>query len=321
MKKWAIRAAAVLLGVPAALAIAAASYEWLAFHDDRLETHRFQHDGRDRAYQLFLPTANGGAAGKPLVIALHRFAETGKRMSRLTGFTDLAEETGFIVAYPKGIGRRWNTRMFGPDDVDDIGYIKALVAHLVDTYELDRERVYLTGASNGGFMTYLLARELPGTFAAVAPVMATMPESIADAANELSAVPIMIVHGTEDPIVPYDGWEVEAGPNGARPVLPIPDTARFWARLNGASDTPSSIELADTVTDDGTRVIRDEFAGEKPVVELRIVGGGHTWPGGRRLWPEFIVGRISRDINATEMIWEFFERFPAPGDATDVRSE
>jgi polyhydroxybutyrate depolymerase len=316
LKKLAIRGGAVLLGLILVLLVTAALYEWLTFRDDRLASHRFEHDGRQRAYHLYLPAANGGAEGKPLVVALHRFAETGKRMSKLTGFTDLAEEAGFAVVYPEGVGRRWNTRMFGPDTIDDVGYIDALTKHLVDAYSLDANRVYLTGASNGGFMTYLLAAELPGAFAAVAPVMATMPESVADIANELCAVPIMIVHGTKDPVVPYDGWEVEAGPNGARPVLPIPDTARFWAKLNRAAEIPGTVDLADTVTDDGTRVTRDEYAGENPVVELRILGGGHTWPGGEQLWPRFIVGRISRDVNATEMIWEFFQRFPAT--ATDV---
>lgn len=320
MKKLVVHGSAVVLGLVLGLAITVLVYEWRTFRDDRLVKHAFKHDGRERVYHLYLPT-NGGVEGKPLVVALHRFAETGKRMSKLTGFTDLAEEAGFVVVYPEGIGRRWNTRMFGSNDVDDVGYVNALVTHLIAEHHLDAERVYLTGASNGGFMTYLLAVELEGTFAAIAPVMATMPKAIADTANEMSAVPIMIVHGTEDPVVPYGGWEIEAGPNGTRQVLPIPDTAKFWARLNGAESVPHTIELADTVTDDRTRVIRNEYSGEKPVVELRIAGGGHTWPGGRHLWPEFIVGRISNDVNATEMIWEFFQRFPVMEQDVVVESE
>lgn len=311
MKKLVVRGGAALLVLIAGLLTAGFVYEWRAFQDDRLVRHTFEHDGRERTYHLYLPEANDGYENKPLVVALHRFAETGKRMSKLTGFTDLAEETGFAVVYPEGIGRRWNTRTFGPDSVDDVGYLKALVGHLLAEYNFDAERVYLTGASNGGFMTYLLAVELTGVFAAVAPVMATMPKAVADQANETDAVPIMVIHGTEDSIVPYDGRDAETEPQGGRPVLDIPETVRFWARLNGAADTPKTVELADTVTDDGTRVVRDEYAGDTPAIELRIVGGGHTWPGGERLWPEFIVGRISRDVNATEMIWEFFQRFPA----------
>lgn len=257
-------------------------------------------DGRAVTYRLFVPAASS-AGPVPLVVALHRFTETGSIMARITGFDAIAEREGFIVVYPDGPGRRFD---FGNGSRDDIALVLAVIDDVAAAHAIDPSRVYVTGASNGGFMTYALLDAVPERFAAAAPVMAAMPDADERVSADAPPVPILIIHGMADRIVP-----AEVSRMGGFRMTPLEDTIAAWRERNGCTDEPIVEPLPDTDPDDRTRTVRTRYepAGDgAEVVVYRVIGGGHTWPGGREPSPRFIVGRVSRDFSASEAIWEFF---------------
>ena len=214
----------------------------------------------------------------------------------------LGEREGFIVVYPNGSGRHWDT--FGGEFADDVRLILAVIDDAAAEHRIDRDRVYVTGASNGAFMTYVLACEAPETFAAAAPVMGLMQESLAQKHPDGPAVPMLIIHGTRDGLAPYNARSVLG-----EETFTVDEAVKYWVRRNGCNSTPTVVDLADRDPRDGTRVTVERYVGLKAPVELyRVEGGGHTWPGGREPGLGLVTGRISKDIEASDVIWEFFDR-------------
>jgi polyhydroxybutyrate depolymerase len=210
----------------------------------------------------------------------------------------------------RGEGRHWadgrGTTPADRADIDDVGFIVELIARLSSEFSIDSSRVYATGISNGGFMAELLACRAADRFTAVAAVAATLPVAVATTCQPARPISVLLMHGTNDPLVPYRGGEVVQG--GAM-VKSAPATASAWARLNGCATGRSSTDLPDT-SDDGTRVRLDRFAcpGNTAVALYTIDGGGHTWPGGEQYLPVRLIGRTSRDIDASSVIAQFFNQ-------------
>jgi polyhydroxybutyrate depolymerase len=272
-----------------------------------LVTFSLEHDGQKRTYEFYEPECCIGTKPAPLVVALHRFTETGAAMARTTQFNALADVEKFFVAYPNGLRRSFNYRDL--PEPDDFGFVLAVVQDLLVRHNIDPERVYLVGASNGGFLTYRLLCEAPDLFAGGAVVMAAMPEWITEACTP-SAVPILIMHGTEDRVVPYDSDTIEGPPGVTTPVLPIPATVAYWVAANEAAAAPTITPIPDLDPADGctAEIQRHESMGAAvaPVVHVRIEGGGHTWPGSETRTVGFLEGPRCNDFAATEVIWDFF---------------
>ncbi len=307
MKKWAARIAGAVGAT--ALMLAVTFVAGCLSIRVPLEQRALAAGDVESTYGVFLPSTYNGEEPMPLVIALHRFTGSGQTMAYTSEFNEAAEREGFIAAYPDGIGRRWNTEPGGSPD--DIAFILAMLDALEQEFAIDSTRVYLTGASNGGFMSYLMACEAGDRFAAFAPVMATMPKAIADNCSREKPMPVVFLHGTEDPVVPYDGFELQGGPSETRSVLPIPDAAAFWAEINGCAEEPVEELTLDADIDDGavTTLVRYlDCENGAEVLIYRIEGGGHTWPGGREIWPSFIVGGQTQDYDGATQIWRFFEQ-------------
>jgi polyhydroxybutyrate depolymerase len=226
-----------------------------------------------------------------------------------TGFSVLGEREGAVVAYPDGLDRRWNDGRGYAATHDDVGFIRALLDTLHRELSLDPRRVYATGISNGAMFSYRLACDLPGVFAAVAPVAGAMPADLAERCAGLPPVAVVAFQGTTDPLVPYGGGGV-ARRRGR--VLSAEQSVAFWAAKSGCAAPPLTIAEADRVTD-GTRVRHTSYEGcrEDRTVELyTIEGGGHTWPGGPPAGRA--VGRVSRELDATAIIWSFFASHARP---------
>lgn len=255
-------------------------------------------DGTERTYQLYLPSS-ASSDKIPLVVALHPLLLNGCQMQRLTGFDAIAEREGFAVAYPDGIGRRWDVVSGGDRDVK---FIAALIDELIRQYNIDPARVYAAGASNGAMMCHQLACRIPDRLAAIATVMGTPSQTVLDECQCAKPMPVMIIHGTDDPIVPY------AGEPGQFSLASVAATAEFWAGRNGCAGEPSITPMPDTAPNDNTTVdlIRYPCADNAPVILYRVNGGGHTWPGNIYYFPQWVTGRVSLDVNAGELIWEFF---------------
>jgi polyhydroxybutyrate depolymerase len=275
--------------------------------------------GIERTYRLYIPKSLDRGRRAPLVIVLHGGGGSGRRMEAVTlgSFNRLAEKDGFLVVYPDGIDRHWNDGRRGTgykahvDNVDDVGFIGALIDAMVGELGADPDRVYATGASNGALMCYRLAIESPGRLAAVAPVMCPLNVEYADASPP-EKMPILMIMGTEDPLAPFKGGRI-GFPFGRSvgEAISFERTVAFWVRHNNASAEPVVYDLPDADPRDGARARREVYAareGGAEVVVYTVAGGGHTWPGGYQYLSEQLIGRTCRDFDAASVIWEFFKK-------------
>ena len=171
--------------------------------------------GRTRAWHVKVPTAAREGRPLPLVLALHGGGGTGLRLHQLTGLDATAETHGFFLVYPEGVEKNWNDgradmrSTAAREEVPDVDFLRTILDEMRSTYLVDETRVYATGMSNGAMMASRVACELADRVAAVALVAGTMPRSIQPQCAPRRPVSVMIVHGTEDPIVPYQGGEVK----------------------------------------------------------------------------------------------------------------
>jgi polyhydroxybutyrate depolymerase len=271
-------------------------------------------DGVEREYYVHIPREYDGFEPVPLVLALHGGGGEGDKMDRLTGFNDVADEEGFIVVYPQGINGRWNDGRYVPsllpvEPPDDVSFLGELVKQLSVDYDIDENRVYATGISNGAFMSYRLAVEYPDVFAAVAGVAAQVSVSLKDKYPPERPIAVMMVLGDRDPLVPYEGGEINLFGIKRGEVLSAKESVAMWTENNGCSETPVTTYYEDIDGGDSSVARRDEYGSDTgaDVVLITIEGGGHTWPGGWQYISEKIVGKTNRDINASLVIWEFLE--------------
>ncbi len=278
---------------------------------------QFNHGGHVRQYLMHIPPSYRGDSPVPLVMVLHGGMGNAERMERQTGFSALADREGFLVVYPNSVkGEKWNDGRSTVESsgIDDVSFLVALVDHLARKYNIDRRRVYSTGISNGGGMTYRLACEASDRFAAYAAVSVNLSNSLRERCRPSSRVAMMIINGLDDPIMPWAGGEVKGGRKYGKGgyVLSTPETADFWARNAGCSPNATHTDLPDKDQNDGTHVERRSYVGcpqGREVILWAIHGGGHAWPGSpERSGPiqGLIAGRTSRDVSAAEIIWDFF---------------
>ena len=250
--------------------------------------------GVARQYRLHIPSAYQAGHSTPLVIDLHGYNSNAAQQEWLSRMSVKADSAGFVAAYPEGLGdpQSWK---FGPlaEGQADIGFIRDLIQHLQDQFSIDPQRIYVTGISNGAEMSYRLACALGDTIAAFAPVAGGYPPF--EDCRTTRPIPVVAFHGTDDHLLPYTG----------KPplLLPVHEWAARWAAHNGCNPTPAvSFKQGDVIgeTWSGCRAGAD-------VVLYTITGKGHSWPGSAM--PAQIT---TRDIDATDVIWEFFAAHPKP---------
>jgi polyhydroxybutyrate depolymerase len=239
-------------------------------------------------------------------------------MAGLTGLSRLADREGFIAAYPQGVQNSWN---HGRNDdeiaaqrlkVDDVAFLRAVVDAVASAYAIDPARVFVTGISNGGFMAFRLACEAADRFAAIAPVVATLGEEISKGCSPSRPVPVVMFNGADDPLVPYGGGSVHVGRQERGRIRSVDDTVAFWAKNNGCANELFSDE-PDRDPGDGVTIVKRLQTGctaNADVLLYTMKGGGHAWPGGPQYLPIATVGRATKDIDATEIIWSFFKDHP-----------
>ncbi len=272
------------------------------------------HGGLTRTYLLHMPAGFDQARQWPLVFVLHGGGGDGAKVTKLTGFGSKADSAGFIVCCPDAVNNHWNdgrqVRRFKSqrEGVDDVGFIAALIDRFAKDMNVDRRRVYATGISNGGMMCHRLACELSDRIAAIAPVAAALPEPLANSARPSRPMPVLVINGTKDPLVPFEGGGVGLYHKRGE-VLSVARTVGFWVAADSCGPKPETTEIPDVDPHDGITVVRERYSGGRDsseVILYRVEGGGHTWPSGARRVARF--GKTARDIDATEAIWEFFNR-------------
>lgn len=272
-------------------------------------------------YLVYLPSSYDKSRSLPLVIALHGGGGTGERMINLTlgGLNTLAGKEGFIAVYPDGIEKHWNDgrpqaiSRSHKEGVDDVGFISALIDHLDREFGVDRKRVYVTGISNGAKMSFRLACEITDQIAAIATVGGSMVDPVSVYKKPSRPMPVMVIHGTEDPLVLWNGGPIRF-PFSKRDFgrsIAVPAAVQFWVTHNQCQPMAAGTDEPDLDPNDGTRVRKEVYSGgtdNTEVVFYMIEGGGHTWPNGYQYLPEKLVGKTCRDIDANTVIWEFFKR-------------
>lgn len=270
--------------------------------------------GRKRTWVRFDPD-QPAPGRRALVVALHGHGGTGEGMRKLSGLDKVAASKGFSVLYPDGLDHAWRDGRLPPDGVDDVAFLTGLIARELQTGLFDPARVYLTGMSNGAFMTHRMLCEHAELFAAAAPVAGGLSPPVLARCHPVVPVPIVLVNNTDDRLVPYGGGHVVDKSGDRGDVIATTEAVLAWQRFNhcrpGAGDAEASqSQVFDATKGDGTRAVILSFAEgcrAAPVVLARIEGGGHTWPGGWGYLPEFAIGKTSRAWNASTNMWSFFE--------------
>jgi polyhydroxybutyrate depolymerase len=271
-----------------------------------MSVHSLNFAGAQRSYSLFVPARVGRAAA--LLIVLHGGRGNGDGVADLTQFNQIARREGFVVAYPNALDGNWTdgrAEVARPGE-SDVGFVRVLIDDVSRRAAIDPRAVFVAGISNGGMMAQRLGCELSDRVAAIASVAAHMPQQLADTCRPARMIGVMLIPGTRDPIMPYQGGEITRGEGGR--VLSADASAALWANLLRCAPRPAVIALPDRSAD-GTRVLHERYAcGARGAALERYVieGGGHTWPGGKQYLPRTVIGQTSREIDASETIWRFF---------------
>jgi polyhydroxybutyrate depolymerase len=248
-------------------------------------SRKITHDGKERSFRLTVPESSGEKE-LPLVVGLHYYPGSGRGFENLTGFSKLAESEGFLIAYPDGLNDAFNALMCCGSE-DDVGFIRAMIDKVASEHKVDRNRIYATGISNGGDMTYRLAAELPGVFAAIAPVSGGMSgDWMQKKSGNLPAKPTSLITfiGKRDRYA-------EAFTAGVQ----------FWLDKLGCATTASAVEANSVELRQGT-------CADGSSVQIYVLSDmAHAWPGGIGAGSLAYSGA---PFKATELIWEFFRNNP-----------
>jgi polyhydroxybutyrate depolymerase len=279
--------------------------------------------GEGRSYWVYVPPTYDPATPLPLVMVLHGRFGNGSSAAYVYDMNQVARREGFIAVYPDGThidgtaaGREWNYLhgtpgfpLYGTDDVD---FLAKLVDDLARDLSIDQSRLYVTGYSNGGFMTQRLACSAPDRWAGFASISASLEPALISLCQDQPPVPMLLMHGTLDDNIPFNG--LSYGDELA--LYSVPDTAVFWATHDGCD--PKSLEytllprLDPGAISQVHRYIFNPCASGSEFDYYVIDGGGHTVPGtaNRQVWEG--AGNVNMDIHAGEVIWEFFQRHTLP---------
>jgi polyhydroxybutyrate depolymerase len=258
--------------------------------------------GRQRTFDLHVPASYVPTKRTPLVFLFHGYTQTAAEIATATHFAATADTRGMIVASPSGIGNSFNAGdccgTAVTETVDDVAFTKAMIAAIDAEYCVDPKRVFATGFSNGGFLSYFLACELADQIAAVAPVSGGLRVDAA-ACKPKRPVPLLHIHGTNDAVVPYNG----GGFGNAKPVTESVDAFRT---KNGCAAGAGKVVYT---KGDVSCTKWDGCAANADVELCTVTGGGHQWPGG----DAFVYGPTKSDnIIASEAIADFFEAHAMP---------
>lgn len=287
-------------------------------NDSSVILNKLEYDGLERSYYIYLPKSYNSLSELPVVLVLHGGGKAdGKETSQRLGYNKIAEREDFIAVYPNGINAQWNdgrgVNYFVDDNtnIDDVGFISALIDKLIEDYKGNPSRIYITGLSNGGMMTLRLGCELGNKLTAIAPVIANIPKNIYSDCKPVSSLPILLMNGTKDPLVPWDGGFVKAFNKEMGEVVSTEKTVQFWVQNNNCNTTPTVAVVPDTDSTDNSTVIVNTYENKgsgADVVLYTIEGGGHTLPGSNIPNVPSILGEKNNDIDGAEIIWGFFKK-------------
>lgn len=286
-------------------------------------------DRNSREYIVFTPPHYDSTRPTPVLFVLHGRPSNAAAMARISDMNSTASRNGFIVVYPQGLNNEWNAQfdLFSKSSrsvrtsgkersmlpQDDVGFLKTLATDLSLDFNIDRQRMFISGFSNGGFMTLRMACTASDTFAGFAEVGAALYTVLVEFCKGGRPAPVFFMHGTEDRSISIDGVKI-ADPNSGsvvRVTLSVKESVAHFARRNGCSTSGIQTTFAETGRSPGTHAVRympKDCNQQAPIALYIIEGGGHTWPGVTGVLDEPTFGKTNMDINASDKIWEFFSQ-------------
>jgi polyhydroxybutyrate depolymerase len=276
------------------------------------ETWILQWEGVSRSCLVDFPFSRTGQTGLPVLFALHGYGATATSLRNYSQIHLLGDSVGFITVYPEAYNHRWNSGIgdnssWPTPNVDDVGFISRIIDSLISRYAIDTQRVYSCGHSNGGFMSIKLAAQLSNRMAAAASVSGVLTNSTAAGYSARHPVSLLMIHGTADLVVPFDG--------GVTGWHSVGETLDFWIAKNNFFLPPDTVAVPDRDPNDQSTVAQYTYrssTNSSKVELLKVIGGGHTWPGAP---PSPKFGATNNDINANDEIWDFFKQFSKTIDA------
>ena len=271
-------------------------------------------NGIYRTYRIYIPANYTGNNPVPLILNLHGYTSNAAQQQIYSNFMPIADTAGFLMVYPQGTkainnNPFWNAGIVPTSVVNDTLFLNQLIDSLQLLYNIDPGRVFMTGLSNGGFMSHYMACFCNRKIKAIASVAGTW-FNFWPVCSPGKIVPAMHIHGTADPTVPY---------TGDTNMLGADSTVMRWVIKNGCNPVASYSAVPNTNTTDGSTAEHFRYfipSSSKSIVEFyKINNGAHTWPGS-----PYIIGTTNQDINASAEIWRFFRQFSASDFTTSVAS-
>jgi polyhydroxybutyrate depolymerase len=249
---------------------------------------------------------------RPVIVVLHGGSGSGARVRRNLGLEEAIRSHNVTLVYPDAINGHWgDSKEAAQRDMD---FLRTLIDQLIAAGTADRRKIFLVGSSTGGMLALRIACDRGGeVYAGLATIIANLPSDIAESCQPPKPIPLMVINGTANPIIPYAGGTTKISDSKVD-VVSTDATLVPFAKADGCGEGRTTIALPDKDPKDGTRSYLDKLNGCKAPIELiRIEGGGHTIPGRysagtTRGQP---VGAHTNDFDAAHLIWDFFRRLGA----------
>ena len=281
------------------------------------------YEKRERSAIVHVPPHASDKRDIPVVLNFHGGGGHGANEQEYSLMDRLADRETFVAVYPNGSGRfgkrllTWNAGTCAYaviNNVDDVGFVRALISKLAESIPIDRRRIYATGLSNGAMMSHRLAAEAGDLIAAVAPVAGGM---VVPGMKSTRPVPVMHIHSVDDPRALYAG--------GLGPPFPLTKSQVFhpnidqmiarWVKHNGCSTEPAAFDRRAGREGSGQSASRYVYSHCRDGAEVdlwKLTGVGHVWPGGKQKFMECILGPSTEIIDANQEMWNFFKHFSLP---------
>jgi polyhydroxybutyrate depolymerase len=271
-------------------------------------------NGVEREYIIYKPSSLLQQVKYPVVLDFHGGGGTAASTEKSFGFDKIADIKKFIVVYPEGLNKGWNDGrkdLSSKHTADDVTFVSQLINKLIKEENTDPARIYAAGISNGAFFSIYLAGKLPGKLKAIAAVCGNILMDNKDSFALRKPVSLLLINGTGDPLVKYDGGPIlsETAKRGSSTSTDF--TVSKWLEADKIGTSAVKEIMPDNNRNDGCTATKYTYTGgldSTSVVLVKVENGGHTWPGGKQYLPKFIIGKVCRDFDASEVIWSFFEK-------------
>lgn len=282
---------------------------------DSIEKIELSHNGMDRSYLIQYPKSNN--IKKPLLLVFHGGAGTPEGMMALDNNELLKQsrEKDFAIAYLKGEGNSWNDGRITDrttahkNSHDDVGYTLKVIQDISKNYSIDQNQIHAVGISNGGMFSLRLACEVGEKFVSITPITANLPNDLSLDCPAKYPTNLTIINGTEDPLVPYNGGDIMIFGRSHGTVLSTNETVNFFQNKWNCKSSKTSKYLPKKDSNDPTKIeISSLSCATKTIQLIKVINGGHTWPGGIQYLPERRIGKVTKQLNASQFIGSLIRR-------------